>query len=218
MRWDAQMTSRRGSRLITISAFSGILGPIIFTMAIVILGFQWHDYNHLTQAISELGATNAPNMNIQAANFVVLGILIMLFAAGLGLYNRSFRTSSILVAIYGVAAIVAGPIHCDPGCPVVTTSAVQILHNLDALIGFVAFAFAPLFFWRSAKNIPTLNRTARWSLDFANVSIPLVATYLAIATLSLSPYTGLLQRIFLGFSFAWVIMMSVRLFLLNRTV
>jgi hypothetical membrane protein len=218
MGWNAQVASRRRFRLITISAFSGILGPIVFTIVIVILGFQWHGYNHLTQAISELGATNAPNMNLQAANFVVLGILTILFATGLWLHNRSFRTSGILVAIYGVAAIVAGPVHCDPGCPVVTSSTIQILHNVDALIAFVAFAFAPLFFWQSAKTIPKWNKTAQWSLNFANVSIPLVATYLAIATLSLSPYTGLLQRVFLGFLFAWLIMMSVSLFRENQAI
>ncbi len=209
-------TSRKTSHIVTISAFAGIIGPIIFTILVIVLGLLSPGYNHLTQAISELGANNAPNMNIQALNFVIFGILTILFATGLWLHNRSFRTCSILIAIYGISAIVAGPVHCDPGCPAQTSSTIQIAHNLDALIAFLAFAIAPLFFWRSAKNIPAWRKTGVLSLDIANVSIPLVGAYIVIAGLSLSPYTGLLQRIFLGFLYAWLMLLSARLFQINR--
>ncbi len=92
---------------------------------------------------------------------------------------------------------------------------VQIAHSLDALISFVGLAAAPLLFWRSGKTLLLWSKTAAWSLRVAVVSIPLLIAYLIIDVLSLSPYTGLLQRIFLGLLFAWVIMMAVRLFQVN---
>ncbi len=77
------MQPQRRSRLITLSAVAGLIGPIFFAIIVIVLGYLWTGYNHVTQAISELGATNAPNMGIQALNFAILGILTVIFAAGL---------------------------------------------------------------------------------------------------------------------------------------
>jgi hypothetical protein len=41
-------------------------------------------------------------------------------------------------------------------------------------------------------------------------SIPLLIAYLAITVLSLSPYVGLVQRIFLGLLFAWIILIAYK--------
>ena len=208
-----QPTSR--SRLITLSAIAGFVGPIFFAIIVIVLGSLWTGYNHLTQAISELGATNAPNMSIQALNFAILGILTVIFAVGLTLQNGRFRSTSVLVGVYGIGALLAAVLPCDPGCSATGLSMVQIAHSLDALISFVGLAVAPLLFWRSGKTLLLWTKTAVWSLRVAVGSIPLLVVYLIIEVLSLSPYTGLLQRIFLGLLFAWVIMVAVRLFQVN---
>ncbi len=181
-------------------------------------GFLWSGYNHLTQAISELGATNAPNMNLQAFNFAVFGVLTVSFAVGLVIHNERFRSSAVLIAMYGIGAFLASIFHCDPGCPASGTSVTQILHNLDAVIAFVALAIAPLFFWRSAKTSVTFwHRASVWSLNVANVTIPLAAAYLVIDGFSLSPYTGLLQRIFVGLLYGWMLVLAATLFNANRS-
>ncbi len=203
------------SRLVTISAAAGIIGPILFSVVVIVLGYFWTGYNHLTQAVSELGATNAPNMSIQALNFFIIGILTVVFAVGLALHDRRFRSTSVLVGVYGLGASLAAVLPCDPGCPVTGTSIVQVAHNLDALISFIGLGVAPLLFWRSGKTVLLWSKTAGWSLRVAVGSISLLIGYLIIDVLSLSPYTGLLQRIFLGLLFAWVIMMVVRLFQVN---
>ena len=208
-----QPTSR--SRLINLSAIAGLVGPIVFAIIVIVLGYLWTGYNHLTQAISELGATNAPNMSIQALNFAILGILTVTFAVGLTFQNGRFRSTSVLVGAYGFGALLAAVLPCDPGCSASGSSMVQIAHSLDALISFVGLAVAPLLFWHSSKTLLLWSKTAVWSLRVAVGSIPLLIAYLTIEVLSLSPYTGLLQRIFLGLLFAWMIMIAVRLFQVN---
>ncbi len=206
----------RQSRLLTASALAGIIAPIVFTIIVIVLGFLWTGYSHLTQAISELGETGAPNMNIQALNFIILGILTIVFAIGLTAHDRRFRSASVLVGTYGFSALLATVFPCDPGCPTTSTSVAQVAHNLDALIAFIGFAIAPLFFWRSGKTLPSWTKLASWSLRIAIVSISLLGAYLIINIFALSPYTGLLQRIFLGLLFAWMIMIAVHLSQVNR--
>jgi len=90
------------SRLVTVSSLAGIIGPILFRITVIALGYLWTGYSPLTQTISELGATNAPNMEVQVLNFAILGFLTVIFAIGLGIHNRRFRSASILVGIYGL--------------------------------------------------------------------------------------------------------------------
>jgi Protein of unknown function (DUF998) len=181
------------------------------------LGFLWTGYNPLTQTGSELGATNAPTMAIQALNFAILGILTMIFALGLSILNRRFRSASILVGIYGLGTLLVAGLPCDPGCSFRGTSPVQTAHSLDALVSFLVFAIAPLFFWRSSRTAPSWTRLSVWSLRVGVVAIALLVAYLAITVLSLSPYVGLFQRVFLGALFAWMIMIAYKMARISST-
>jgi len=199
------------ARLVTVSSAAGVIGPTIFAIFSIVLGYLWPGYNPLTQTVSELGATNAPTMELQALNFIILGILTLIFAIGLDIHNRRFLSTSVLVGIYGLGALLVAGLPCDPGCSFKGNSLVQIAHNLDALISFIVLAVAPLFFSRSSKTIPSWTKTSVWSLRVAHASILLLGAYLLITVLSLSPYLGLLQRISLGLPFAWVIMIAYKM-------
>ena len=133
------------TRLVTVSAVAGVIGPILFAIIVTMLGLLWNGYNPLTQTISELGATNAPNKDLQALNFAILGILSTIFAAGLGVHSKSFLSTSVLIGIYGLGTLLVAGLPCDPGCSFKSTSPVQTAHSLDALISFIVFAIAPLF-------------------------------------------------------------------------
>jgi len=61
----------------------GIIGPIMFTIVLITLGFLHPEYNHITQYISELGATNAPYAGIINTGLFFVGILIAFFSIGL---------------------------------------------------------------------------------------------------------------------------------------
>jgi hypothetical protein len=198
-------------RLVIVSATAGVLGPILFGIVTIVLGYQWAGYNLLTSTISELGATNAPTMWLQALNFAILGILTMVFAVGLTVQNGRFRSTSLLFGIYGFGTLVVAGLPCDPGCSFKGTSPVRTAHSLDALISFVVLAIAPLFFWRSSHILPSWTKISVVSLGIGIGSSLLLFTYLAITVLSLSPYVGLIQRIFLGLLFAWMITLAYKI-------
>jgi hypothetical membrane protein len=62
-------------------AIFGIIGPILITILMIILGFFQQDYNHIQDYISELGAIGAPNAIIMNYfGFTFLGLSIILFA------------------------------------------------------------------------------------------------------------------------------------------
>ena len=201
----------RQVRLVTISAIAGFIGPILFGIIAFALGFRWTGYDPLTSTISELGATNAPTMGLQALNFAILGSLTIVFAVGLAVQNGRFRSTSLLVGIYGFGTLVVAGLPCDPGCSFKGTSPVQTAHSLDALISFVVLAIAPLFFWQSSKTLPSWTKISLVSLGVGIGSIILLFAYLAITVLSLSPYVGLVQRIFLGLLFAWMITLAYKI-------
>ena len=205
------------SRLVTVSAAAGVIGPTLFVIFSIALGSQLPGYNPLTQTISELGATNAPTMELQALNFAILGILTVIFAIGLDTHNRRFASTSFLLGVYGLGTLLVAGLPCDPGCSFKGTSLVQIAHSLDALVSFVVIAIAPLFFSRSSKTVPSWTKTSVRSLRVAMVSIPLLVAYLAITVLALSSYTGLVQRIFLGLLLAWMLMVAYKMARLSLT-
>jgi hypothetical protein len=195
---------------------AGVIGPILFAIVVIDLGYLWIGYSPLTQTISELGAINAPNTGLQAVNFGTLGTLTIIFAIGLTIHNGLFRSTSILVGVYGLGTSLVAFLPCDPGCPAAGLSVVQLAHSLDALISFVTLAIAPLIFWRSSRTVPAWIKMSRWSLRVAIVSIPLLLVYLAIEVFSLSPYVGLFQRIFFGLLFAWMIAIAFQLLRLRN--
>jgi len=182
---------------------------------VIALGYLWTGYNPLTQTISELGATNAPTMGLQALNFAILGILTTIFAIGLNIHNGFFRSTAIVVGMYGLGSLLVAFLPCNPGCSFRGSSVVQVAHSLDALISFTTIATAPLLFWRSSRTVPSWTKTSVWSLRVAIGSISLLCAPLAITVLSLSPYTGLLQRVFFGLLFAWMIVIAFHLFSLR---
>src|SRR5712692_8774318 len=89
-------------------------------------------------------------------------------------------------------------------------------HNLDAPISFVGLSLARLLVWRSSKKDSRWRPVSNYSLALGSAAIALLALYLAVELLALSPFTGLLQRLFLAPLFAWMIIMSARLFRINR--
>ena len=61
-------------------AFYAIIGPILLTVLIIVLGFFQLGYNHILQYISELGAVGAPNAIVMNVfGFILVGSSIFVF-------------------------------------------------------------------------------------------------------------------------------------------
>src|SRR5207302_10780438 len=102
-------------------------------------------YDQLRQKGSELGARL--NSLVMNANFVVTGLLILIFCVGLLKSIGAGKWSQvglIFLAIAGVGEVATGIFPCDPGCPLVGSSS-QLIHTGIAVVFFGATVLFPIF-------------------------------------------------------------------------
>lgn len=97
-------------RWLALTGWVGIAGPVLFTLTFVGQELaRMEEYSPLAEQVSALEA--GPNGWIQQLNFVLFGILTMVFAVGLHQGLRPMRLGVIGPALFfvtGIAAIMAG--------------------------------------------------------------------------------------------------------------
>src|SRR5713101_6969529 len=87
-------------------ALSGIIAPLLFGGLLFVEGLLRPGYSHVTQAISELGQVGTPYAVIQDANFVLTGLLILLFVVGLRRRISQGRASKVGIGLLFVFPVV----------------------------------------------------------------------------------------------------------------
>lgn len=194
------------------STLGGVLGPIIFSVAVVIAALMRPGYSHIEQFISELGATgteNAAFMNY--AGFVFGGLLIASLGAALLTIlprRRVTLVASVLVSLFGLGVAASGMISCDLGCPQGTGTTANLVHNTIAPIAFLCLIAASfllgVYWWRESG----LRDLALYSLGTGVTA--LVFLSLLASSLEGREVTGLWQRLLLMALFCWCIFVSLR--------
>jgi hypothetical protein len=87
--------------------YSGIAGPILFVVTVLIEGATRPGYSAWHNFASDLAL--GPGGGVQVANFIVSGALVAFFA-----YAVPNRWGAILIAVFGGALILAGLFVTDP--------------------------------------------------------------------------------------------------------
>ena len=99
-------------RWLTLTGWVGIAGPVLFTLAFVGQELaRMEEYSPLAEQVSALEA--GPSGWIQQVNFVVFGVLTMVFAVGLHQGLRPTRLGVIGPALFfvtGIAAFMVGAV------------------------------------------------------------------------------------------------------------
>ena len=195
-------------------AICGIIGPILYAIVVIILGFLQPGYSHVTQSMSELGEVGAPNaIIINTAGFPLLGLLMIAFSFGLHRGISEGKGSKIgpaLVALSGAALVITGIFTCDPGC--VDVSMVGITHSVFAMISAFAMILAPL------ALCSRLNRDRLWQgyLYYSLATVIVAGLISAVYGFGVfEPWTGVLQRASMGIALLWMEVMAIRLLRLS---
>lgn len=191
-------------------AICGILAPIIFAIIVMIAGLLQPEYNHLINFVSELGAVGAPNAIIQRMNFVLVGILIVAFAFGLhrGIgKGKGSIIGPLLVAIFGLSAVVSGIFSTDPIQP---GSFSDIMHSMSSAVGSTAAIIAFFIIPRRLEQDILWRRYRSFSIVIAIVAI--VISVVGVGVLGVLGVPGLAQRLFMAVLFLWIEVMAIRLF------
>jgi hypothetical membrane protein len=103
------VTVRQSSSLIRPAGWAGIVGPVLFTATFLAQeAFRRGEYDPVSEPVSALEA--GPNGWIQQANFVVFGVLTILFAVGLHRGLRPTRrgiAGPALLFVSGIGLLLA---------------------------------------------------------------------------------------------------------------
>ena len=199
-------------------AICGIIGPIVYAIIVIILGFLHPDYNHVTQYMSELGAVGAPYAIIMdTVGLPLLGLLMIFFAFGLhrGIgEDKGAKIGPTLVAVSGTALVMTGIFPCDPGCADVTF--VGNMHSVFATIAGFAMLLAPI------AISPRLRNDYRWQgyLVYSLATVVVAGIISAVFGLMIfeawtRALEGALQRISMGLLLLWIDVMAIRLLRLS---
>lgn len=197
-----------------------IAGPL-FVITFLIEGATRADYNALRHPVSSLALGDFGWM--QVANFIVAGLLMVVFSLGLWLALRPRRASiwgPLLVAVWGIGLLGAGIFLTDPvsgyppGTPdlLLNPTAHGALHDQFSLIGFLALTVACFVFsYRFARQ-----GERGWALYSAVTGILFpVGIVLASAAFSqdqgLVTFGGLLQRVTVTIGWTWLTLLAIHL-------
>jgi Protein of unknown function (DUF998) len=193
------------------------LAPALFVAVLLVDGAIRPGYDPLRHFGSELSLGSRGW--VQVTNFVVIGMLLLGFAAGMRRALGSGRGSvaaPVLTGVFGLTLIVAGifPTDPKPGYPPGTTGATTVpgmVHDLNALPCFAAL---------TATILVLAGRPGRRGWMWCSLAIGFVVavTFVlsgvlfsqaaAAGTLDAS-YHGLVQRFSIALGFGWLSVLAL---------
>ena len=197
----------------------GAMGGPLFVLAFFVEGANRANYDPLRQPVSSL--TLGDSGWTQTANFIITGLLMLAFAAGLRHALRQGKGSTwgpLLVGVWAVGLLGAGVFVTDPvsGYPPGTPDRLSgnswhgALHDLFSLLGFVAlaaacFTFGRWFFGRGKRG---------WALYSAASGVVFAVTFVFSSAgfaqvAGLVDLAGLLQRVAVAVGFCWLTLLAV---------
>jgi hypothetical membrane protein len=184
-------------------AWAGVVGPVVFSALVVVLGLLRPGYSQASQAISELGQAGAPNAVIQDANFIIFGLLTIMFAIGLHASIGGERRSALgpaLVAIFGGVGAIGAGIFPLP----------SPLHQPVSVAGFIAMMAATFALSRRVRQDPRWQGYDSYSWITGAIAVGLFLALLFLGLGALMAWFGALQRLFLAPLFVWIEIMALR--------
>jgi hypothetical membrane protein len=226
------ISSERRSVALRLCLWAGIVGPLFFVLVFTIDGFLTPGYSAMRDVVSFLEV--GPTGWIQSLNFMLTGLLLVLFALGFfqWMHPRSaagwLSVTTVLIALSGVGLIMAGPFLPDaPGTA--QTSVHGMPHSIAFTVVFFPLGLACLFV--GGKFI----RTAGWRIyGWYSLLAGLFSIFAALGNLfssfvvsnaSSTPISatssqlavgGLINRLLILVAFTWYMILASRLLLRER--
>ena len=198
-----------------IGALSGIVGPILFTLAFLAQeAFRRTEFDPIAEPVSALEA--GPNGWVQQVNFVVFGVLMLAFAVGLdrGLArSRRGRLGPGLLAVASVGLFLAAafPLREDAAGMTYDPGG----HFFAGVTFFLSTSLAMLALSRRLAKDPQFRTLATYTLicgTLAFLGFILLGRFAIPDEAPLHDYAGLAQRVvLLLITFPCLVAMAVRL-------
>lgn len=187
----------------------GIIGPLIYIIAVVLGGALRHDYSALYNAISELSMANAPNKLLMDILFGLYNIFILIFGVGAffdhDFKSKKFNSAAIMLTIIGVLGLMVLVFTQDPrGSTATLYGTLHIaLSGVTAALTIISVMLVGLSF----KKYMGMKKFTRYSYLTA-ILIFLSGGIGAASIANNSAYGGLFERITIFLFMVWVMIFS----------
>jgi len=200
------------------AGWAGMIGSVLFVTVFTIEGWLRPGYDWRSTFISELSI--GPRGWIQIINFIILGILFLVFTWGVAGEFREGKASKwgpILLAIIGFSFLVSGPLVTD----VASTPRDQMsVHGIfHGIFGALVFSLSPVsvfVFWRRFSEDPNWKHLQGWTLIAGIITTVALIIFTASAKQPVqpnvfTPWNGLIQRTVLVPYLIWIFTFALAL-------
>lgn len=195
------MTERRAA----FGILAGLVAPIVAWVLTLVVGAAWPGYDPIAQSISLLA--DAPLGWLQTLAFAISGLLGVAWAFGLSsVLGATPRHRSIvrgLVLVQAAIALGFAILPADPGPERAPVSIVGALHLADFYLYAVTMPLTLLALGLVMRRDPRWRGSVRPT--FVAAAVVLVSIALVPATIDgpLTPWLGLLERVFVAIPSIW---------------
>jgi hypothetical protein len=206
------------------AAWAGMIGPVLFVAVFTLEGWLRPGYNPFSMYVSELSL--GPRGWVQIVNFVILGVLLLVFARAAAAAFPEGKASGagpVLLTIIAVSYLVSGPLVMDPAS---TARAEMSWHGtLHGIFGALVFSLSPVsvfVFWRRFREDPGWRWFRWWSLA-AGIVVAGAVILLTVATkgpglVAFTAWVGLIQRTAIVSHMIWVFAFAYGLYRRGKPV
>lgn len=197
--------------------FFPVLSSFWFVATIAYAGLKHHNYQHMSQFISELGATGEANGQVvNLFGFMPTSFFLSAFVC-LAIFLSSRQIKEVLgllaIGVYAITLGVAAVFPCDPGCGSDNPSASQVIHNLSAIVGYLCGIVGVFLL---ASDVTQKGRRMLGKIGMVLGGVAVVMFFLLNPEFA---FFGLAQRVFELSMYTWIILYSfhLRTVLFNRS-
>lgn len=196
----------------------GALSALVYLAHVVVGGILLPEYNHMTQTISELTATGAPNASFLRVLTTIYGALAIVFSVSLFMwfrktgFNKAAKTGAILLIIMEIVSLVGyglfpleGGTEMDPA-------------NMGHLVvtGIVVLCTITCGFFISVGLKKTVFKGTGIFIFVCAIIMVLSGGLTPVSMANNLPIAGLVERINIFTLQLWIFVLSLRILFADR--
>ncbi|MDP3879209.1 MAG: DUF998 domain-containing protein [Dehalococcoidales bacterium] len=174
----------------------GIAAPPTIILIIIISGMITPGYNPVTDSISTLSDQSSLTPGLMSTGFIVFGILMLCFSAGLYLgleWSIKSAVIGITFALYGLGMVFGGVFQDSPGIAGMSINVEGVMHNVAITTAFFSLLVGMLLFVKRVHKIPSWYWFTRFTLAAIGIGLLLSIVFIVASHVT---YSGLVQRVF----------------------
>lgn len=207
---DVKLAGSQQGTFLRLAAWAGIVGPLFFVLVFTLNGFLQPGYSTMSQMISWLALR--PDGWIQDTNFIIFGLMLVIFAIGFAQRMRSIISKKWLLVCTSML-LVSGFAWANDGFFISDApgAADMTMHGMMHTIGFLVIFFSlPLVFFfvgRQLVKVPGWRAYGWYSLIAGIVSLG-VFVFLIYTGIHATQIVGLANRLLIIEAISWYVVMG----------